>query len=465
MGLQGKLIEYIEQGKFLCALVLEDQNKRLRVLAHNGREANLPPSRIVHQSAAGFSPGGDREELVRLLREKGERRQALMAEVDLAGIWELAQESAQTAFSPSFLAELAFGAAGDDQVAALLRCVIEDKLYFKYKEGQVLAYAPEVVAQLRERQEKERQQEALLTSGARGLLRLGQGEEPGDWPERAECLRLLRDYYLFGKDAPESELARELLKLSRLTRPHDPYHLLVRTGEWTADENIPLLRQQLPTDFTPEALARAASLREPDGDELVASGRRDLRHLELLTIDGEATRDYDDALHLERRGGDFLVGIHIADVAHYVQPGDPLYAEAVRRITSVYLPDRQIPMLPTAVSEGVCSLIAGRPRAAMSFLVLLSSRGEVLDFDLVRSVVTVKRQLSYRQADTMLAKDKELKTLADLSQQLRQRRVEKGAVIMPIPDVDIRLEPELAISLSDVDTPSRTLIAELMVLA
>jgi exoribonuclease-2 len=468
MGLQGKLIEYIEQGKFICALVLEDQNKRLRVFAQNGREVNLPPSRLVHGSSTGYSLEGSREELSKLLRETGTRRQALMAEVDLPGIWELAQESAQTSFTPSFLAELSFGNdASDDQEAALLRCVFEDKLYFKYKEGQVITHPPQVVEQLLQRREKERQEEALLTSGARGLAQLGQGQAPEEWPERAECLRLVRDYYLFGKDAPGSEMARELLKRAHLTRPHDPFHLLVRAGEWEQDENIPLLRQELPTEFTAEALAQAESISEPPAEELIAARRHDLRHLDLLTIDGETTRDYDDALHLERQGDNFLVGIHISDVAHYVHPGAPLYEEAVRRTTSIYLPDRQIPMLPPAVSEGVCSLIAGRPRAAMSFLVLLSPAGEVLDFDLVQSVVRVKRQLSYPQVEQMLAKDRELQTLAALSQQLRRRRVEKGAVILPIPDVDIRLEPkgDIAITISEVDTPSRTLVAEFMVLA
>ncbi|MEJ2032543.1 MAG: RNB domain-containing ribonuclease [Deltaproteobacteria bacterium] len=419
MGLQGKLIEYIEQGKFICALVLEDQNKRLRVFAQHGREVNLPPSRLVHGSSTGYSLEGSREELSKLLRETGTRRQALMAEVDLPGIWELAQESAQTSFTPSFLAELSFGNdASDDQEAALLRCVFEDKLYFKYKEGQVMTHPPQVVEQLLQRREKERQEEALLTSGARGLAQLGQGQAPEEWPERAECLRLVRDYYLFGKDAPGSEMARELLKRAHLTRPHDPFHLLVRAGEWEQDENIPLLRQELPTEFTAEALAQAESISEPPTEELIAARRHDLRHLDLLTIDGETTRDYDDALHLERQGDNFLVGIHISDVAHYVHPGAPLYEEAVRRTTSIYLPDRQIPMLPPAVSEGVCSLIAGRPRAAMSFLVLLSPAGEVLDFDLVQSVVRVKRQLSYPQVEQMLAKDRELQTLAALSQQL-----------------------------------------------
>jgi exoribonuclease II len=467
MILLGKIIEYVEQGRFICALVLEDQNKRLRVLNQNGREVNLPFSRVVHQTKAKYPAGDSREETGKLLRATAEIRQALMAEVDLAELWELARESPELTFTPEFLTELAFGEAGDDRVAAFLRCVFEDRLYFKYKEGKVIAHAAEVVAQLQLRLEKERRQEALLTSGARGLMQLAQGPPPNDWPERETCLRLVRDYYLFDNEAPESETARELLKRAQLTRPHDPYHLLIRAGLWQPHENIHLLRQELPVDFAVEALALAASFSEPDPETLAGAGRRDLRHLPLLTIDGAATRDYDDALHLEKRGENFLVGIHISDVAHYVKPGDPLFTEATRRTTSIYLCDRQVPMLPPAISEGICSLIAGRPRAAVSFLVLLSPEGEVLDFDFTPSLVRVERQLSYGQADKMIATDQELKTLAALSLKLRQKRVEKGAMLLPIPDVDIRIRggEEIEIKLMEVDTPSRTLVAEFMVLA
>jgi exoribonuclease II len=467
MSLQGKIVEYIEQGRFICAMVLEEQNRRLRVVNQNGRDVNLPFSRIVHQSGGRF-PAESRDEIEQILRETAEKRQHLMQEVNLAELWELTRESPEVSFTASFLAELAFGAgSGDDQVAAFLRCVFEDRLYFKYKDGMVIAHPPEVVEQLQTRQEKERQKEVLLTAGARGLMELAKGEVPNDFPERETCLRLVRDYYLFGNEAPESETARELLKRAHLTRPHDPFNLLVRAGVWHPHENIHLLRQQLPVEFAAEAITQADSLSEADPETLIAAGHRDLRHLPLLTIDGESTRDYDDALHLEKRGENYLVGIHVTDVAHFVKPGDPLYMEAVRRATSIYLPDRQIPMLPPFISEGICSLIAGRPRAALSFLVLLSPRGEVVDFDIISSLVTVKRQLSYPRADQMISHDEELRILAALSLELRQRRLEKGAMLLPIPDVDIRIGPdeEIEIALSDVDTPARTLVAEFMVLA
>ena len=469
MTAQGKLGEYIEQGKFLCAFVVEDTGKRLRLLNQNGREVSLSQSRLVHLSQAALPGQLSREDILRELKEVAERRREMMAVVDLAGIWELAVEEPESVFEPRFLAELSFGEnASDDHVAAFLRCLFIDRLYFKYKEGRITVHSAEVVEQLRHQQEKEKQKEALLDNGGKGLLQIWEGDVAADWPEREECLQMVRDYYLHGNDAPESAAARELLKRSGLTRPHDAFHLLVKAGMWDANENLPFLRQELADTFPEEVLAEAAAIPEPDVASLCAEKRRDLTHLPLLTIDGAETRDYDDALHVEKKGDNYLVGIHISDVAHYVRPDQPLFIEALNRVTSLYFPERQVPMLPPELSQGCCSLIAGQPRAAVSFMVELSPDGEVLDFDLLASVVMVKRQLSYPEAEAMAESDDELRMLADLSRKLQQRRVAAGALLIPIPDVNIKLtdggEP-VAVELSDVDTVSRSLVAEFMVLA
>ena len=471
MTAQGKLGEYVEQGKFICAFVVEDAGKRLHLLNQNGREVSLSLSRLVHLSQASSfaSVQLPREEMLRELKEVAERRRELMAQVDLAGIWELAVEEPESVFEPRFLAELSFGEdATDDHVAAFLRSIFVDRLYFKYKEGRITVHSAEVVAQIRHQQELEQQKEALLENGGRGLLQIWEGDADAAWPEREGCLLMVRDYYLRGNDAPESATARELLRRAGLTHPHDGFHLLVKAGVWGVHENLPFHRQELADAFSEEALAQAAAIPTPDVGALCADRRRDLTALPLLTIDGAETRDYDDALHIEKRGDNYLVGIHISDVAHYVRPGDALYAEALNRVTSLYFPERQVPMLPPAISQGCCSLIAGQPRAAVSFMVELSPAGEVLDFDLLASVVMVKRQLSYGEAEKMVESDEELRLLADLSQKLQQRRVAAGALLIPIPDVNIRLtdggEP-VAVELSDVDTVSRTLVAEFMVLA
>ncbi len=465
MTLQGKIIEYIDQSRFICALVIEDNGKRLRLVNQNGREMNLPLGRVIHQTDQRYPLELSREDIQRMLKETTARRQELTSLVNLAEIWELAVEEDDSAFSPDFLAELNFGGEiTDEHVAAFLRCVFSDRLFFKYREGRVLVHSQEVVEQLKDKAAKEKAREELLEKGAEALQNLMRGKDIDDWPEREKCLSLLADYYLHGNEAPQSSTTRELLKRARLTRPHDPFYLLVAAGVWDENENIPLLKKELPVEFS-DAVMAEADVAEPSADELLAAGRRDLRHLELLTIDGASTRDFDDALHLEERDNGILVGIHIADVTPWVPVGSALFNEALERGTSLYFPEGQIPMLPESLSQGVCSLLKDKPRPAISFLVLLSSSGEVLEFELCRSVVSVKRRLTYSDAGKMLEHDKELQVLARLSQALRERRLENGALLLPIPDVNIRIGEQVQVTLSDVDTPARTLVAEFMVLA
>jgi exoribonuclease-2 len=467
MSLQGKIIEYIEQGRFICAMVVEEGAKRLRLLNQNGREVNLPAARLVHKTNVSYPVNQSRDDIVKLLKDADLTRADMMAQVALEEIWQVVIEEEGQSFTPQFLAGLSFGEdAGDDHVAAFLRTIFVDRLYFKYKEGRVIAHSAEVVEQLQAKRQKEKQQEALLDRGAENLRLMVQGQAPEYWPERELCLEMVRDYYLFGNDAKESSLTRALLKKAGLTRPHDVYHLLIKAGIWQMDENVALLRYELPVEFGDQELSEAA-VAEPSAEELLADKRKDFRALPLLTIDGPATRDFDDALHIEKKGGNFLVGIHIADVAHYVKPDSALYQEASRRMTSIYFPEAQIPMLPPQLSEGVCSLIAGKVRAAQSFMVLLSPRGEVLEYEIVSSVVEVKRQLAYGESDQLVGDDPELRDLARLADQLLRRRVEAGALILPIPDVNVRLADDNAVSveLMPVDTPSRSLVQEFMVLA
>jgi len=466
MTLQKKLIEYIEQGRFLCALVVDDNGKRLRLINQNGRDVNLPVARVLHHSATAIPEGGSREETIKKLKAVDGRRQEIAEMIDLKEIWDLASESAEEAFEPRFLTELCFGeTATDDHVAAFLRRIFEDRLYFKYKEGKILAHAPEVVEQLKLRQEQERQREELLSNGAKGLQQIWDGDRDYDWPEREEALKLVRDYYLFGNDADESTLGRTLLKDAGLTAPHDAFFLLVKAGIWDANENIGLLKYELPVAF-PEPVIEESKAAGREAGDFSTPGRRDLRHLPLLTIDGENTRDHDDALHLEKRGENYLVGIHISDVAYYIKPGSALFEESVRRVTSVYFPDGMVPMLPANLSEGICSLKAGQDRAAMSFLVLLSPAGDVLESEITASVVNVKRQLSYKEAEQLVETDDELATLVVLSRRLKKKRIDAGALLLPIPDVNIFIHhDQIQVSLAEVDTPARALIAEFMVLA
>ena len=465
------MIEYLDNGRFICALVTESQPKKLRLINQNGRELNLPESRVVHCSNETHPTELSRESVIKHLQDTTEKRSSLMGLVNLREIWELTSEDGSNSFSPIFLTELIFGSeATDDTVAAFLRCVFEDRLFFKYKEGRILANSPEKVAQLEIQQQKEAKRDELVKSGAGTVARiLESNPSPGQLDSlQMEVLSIIRDYYLYGTDAAESDAAQKILKSAGLHKIHDPFHLLVKAGLWSANENLPLLRNELPINFSLAARQQAELILQRGQNELFDDkGRTDLTHLSPITIDGPTTLDFDDALTIEEQDGNYLVGIHISDVAHYVRPGDQLFAEAMRRGTSIYFPEGQVPMLPRHLSQGICSLIQDENRAALSFMILLSPEAEILRVRIFPSIIRVKRRLTYEEVDKMLTTDKEIRLLDMLRKKLRSQRLASGALLLPFPDVNIFIDHhgKVHVNLAKSDTPARTIVSEMMILA
>lgn len=469
----GRIIEYLDNGKFVCALVTESQPKRLRLINQNGREVNLPVSRVVHCSTSTHPTDSTREALTKHLRDTTDKRLSLMNNIDLKEIWELTADESSNAFSPSFLAELTFGEeASDDTVSAFLRCVFIDKLFFKYKEGRILANSPEKVEQLQVQQEKEAKRAQLINEGSDAISAIINSNpifsQKDMTPLQEEVLGAVKSYYLFGTDAPESDVAQQILKKAGLHSPHDPYHLLVKSGVWSQHENIPLLRQELPVNFSLAARQQAEHILQRGQDELFNDpDRKDFTHLCPITIDGPTTLDFDDALTIQEENGNFLLGIHISDVAHYVRPGDPLFLEAMRRGTSIYFPEGQIPMLPRHLSQGICSLVQDETRATFSFMFLLSPEAEVLKVRIFPSIIKVSRRLTYDEVDKVLESDSEIRLLNQIKTKLRKKRLEQGALLLPFPDVNIFIDNQgkVHVNLAKSDTPARTIVSELMILA
>jgi exoribonuclease-2 len=467
----GSLIEYLDNGKFTCALVTESQPTRVRLLNQNGREVNLPVSRIVHCSRFNHQTAEDRTALVKFLQDTTRKRHSLMEQIDLETLWELIVAENSETFEPSFLAELMFGrTADDDLVSAFLRSVFRDRLFFKYREGKITAHPPEKVEQLKHQREKEAEKRTLIDEACALLARISdQGEQAAPFTQSEQnILSLVQDYYLFGKESKDADTGALILKQSGYNRPHDPYHILVKSGFWPKNVNVGLLRHQLPVSFAVPARHQAERLLRTGNEQLFADpDRLDLTHLKPLTIDGITTLDFDDALSIEEQDGNYLVGIHISDVAHYVRPGDPLFQEAMARGTSVYFPEGQIPMLPRHLSQGICSLIQGEIRAAFSHLILLSPEAEVLKVSISPSIIKVARRLSYEDGDRLAETDPELRLLALLKNKLRRRRIEAGALLLPFPDVNIHLDANarVSVSLGRTDTTARTIVSELMILA
>ncbi|WP_028318155.1 ribonuclease catalytic domain-containing protein [Desulfobulbus elongatus] len=468
----GSLIEFIDGGRFLCGLVSGVAEKKIQLLSQNGREINLPEARVLSVSRQLYPCNAGREATTALLREHNDGRFALAGTIDLEPLWEIVCEETDSEFSPDFLTELHFGGVvDDDQRAAFLRAVFADPLFFKYKNGQIVAHTPEQVAHLRQQRQREQEKALLLERAAQELQAIVRGEPaaPADWPDRERCLHWLAQSILFGSEAPEDEFIRQVLKKAGLTAPHAGHELLVKAGVWDQDENLALLRSDQPVEFPEACLHITETLHEATAEELLGDPKRkDLRGLPILTIDGTSTRDFDDAVHIAcKENGQIELGIHITDVSYYVPVKSPLFAEAKERSTSIYFPEGHIPMLPKQLSLDLCSLIQGRIRPTISFLVTLNPDGSLIHSTIVPAVIEVKRQLSYREADNLIDRDPELAALNVVRQQLRQQRVDRGALLLSLPDVniDIRDREHIQVYLSPVDTPARNLISECMILA
>ena len=184
-----------------------------------------------------------------------------------------------------------------------------------------------------------------------------------------------------------------------------------------------------------------------------ASRRKDLRDLRTFTIDGEEAKDFDDAVSIERlEGGGYRLYVSIADVSHYVKDGSALDREAYERGTSVYFPGMVIPMLPEALSNGICSLNPGVDRLAFTVEMDFTPRGKLKRADFYESLIRSKERLTYTQVKRILVdKDpdlmeryreivKDLKAMEGLCRTLRKKRMEKGSIDFDLPEADVVLD-------------------------
>lgn len=211
----------------------------------------------------------------------------------------------------------------------------------------------------------------------------------------------------------------------------------------------------LPVEFPEKVMNQAERVPEEVSDADMA-GRKDLREWVMVTIDGEDAKDLDDAVSLTRTedGKNWILGVHIADVANYVQERSALDREALHRGTSVYLADRVIPMLPHRLSNGICSLNAGVDRLAMSCIMTVDAKGDVIDHEICESVICVNERMSYTSVKKILEDHDEEETtryidlvpmfeeMEQLAGILRNRRHQRGSIDFDFPESKIMLDEE-----------------------
>lgn len=216
-----------------------------------------------------------------------------------------------------------------------------------------------------------------------------------------------------------------------------------------------MIKYNLAHDF-PDSVKQAAASVDTKVEESEKINRKDLRGLMMVTIDGEDARDFDDAISLELIKDGYRLGVHIADVSHYVKPGDVIDKEAFNRATSVYFPDRVLPMLPFELSNGICSLIENNDRLAMTAMMDIDNKGKVRNYDIFPSLIRVNKRMTYNKVARILERRtnnegiddlKEYESLynwfdlmAELADVLTKKRADRGAVFFDFPELKIYVD-------------------------
>ncbi|MDD4775707.1 MAG: ribonuclease R [Syntrophomonas sp.] len=218
-----------------------------------------------------------------------------------------------------------------------------------------------------------------------------------------------------------------------------------KKGQPGVDIQIVIKKHGLREGFSAAVLEEARRVDRPVAAAEV-SGRRDLRRVRMVTIDGEDAKDLDDAVSIERVKVGYRLGVHIADVSHYVKEDSKLDKEACERGTSVYLVDKVLPMLPPELSNGICSLNAGQDRLAMSCLMDLDPSGKVRKYEIVPSVIHVQQRMTYTAVNRILDEDdaetlrsypeliEDFRLMKELADILRAERMKRGALDFDFPE-------------------------------
>jgi len=429
-------------------------------------EAHIPHSRILFKTGKTIST-------VEELQEFWKQCENLSSQIDLKNIWEITNGT-PSPVSIKNLTELYWGPiTNTTHEVALVLHMESGQEYFKYDGDSYLPKSRESVLEMQKRREQKCQDLERTSIFIRNLL---QGNLPQEITGiESELLHHIREYAIHGTEYQSNQKVHDLLgSLDRNTRDLQQYcyDLLVSAGLFSKDEPIEIHRAGITTDFSENVLKYANTLQ--NAKDISRSQRKDLTNLPTITIDDVETRDRDDALSIiadPDTSQIHQIAIHITDTSNIIHPDSPLDSEARKRMSTIYLPEGEIDMLPPNISHDIGSLQEGKTRNAISILIYLSHSGEVSNFEVVSSVIQSDASLTYTEVDIALEKPNHkwhstLNSFKKISELLRKNRESAGAINIDRTEMSIKLTPEGEVKVRTLhrSSPGRILVSEFMIL-
>lgn len=463
----GNIVEYIDRQKIMCAVILEVKNQRLRLLTESNREVNLSANRLSHTCGTCLDLSMGRNKMVNTLKEIVGRRNALINDIDIKELWEVLNTE-QEWIDLKTMTEFCFpDSPNDDHESAVVRAFFKNRLYFKFQHDRFFPNTQDQVERKIAHEREIARRNRFIQEGGDWLANVINDNHPLIPEDKLHIVELLKSFYLFGKENENYDLSKAILARAGIDPDEELFSVLVKLGVFGKNENIELYRYDISTVFSDEVNQYANRLIVSTQNSIDTKHRKDLTMLPLMTIDGQATLDFDDAISLEDFGDHYRLGIHIADVGHFVKKGDIIDQEALSRGSSIYMPDQKIPMLPSSLAEDLCSLKAGQLRSAISILVNLNRSYEINSYEITPSLIRVVQQLTYYDVNIIADDNEDIVILRNIAEKFRQERISSGAVQITLPDIHIWIADDGDITVSRInrESPGRMLVSEIMIMA
>jgi exoribonuclease-2 len=474
----GTIIVYRERGRLALGVVHKAATTgkaQVEILGEDGKKVVLPLDRVVLDCKIPLSPTLPPADLKKRLQDLRDQVSTHAQTVNLKDLWELLQEENTAVFAWEELAGLLLSTEDPLAKASVLDALWSQSTYFKEKQAGF--FTPRDAKSV----EDSLHQQAVEQGRARA-----QGEflawtraqlaAPDTVPPPAGSDRFLdqlKGLALHGDNYEKKPQALKLLEEIGFRGKGHPwdvaFQLLVALGIWKEDEELSILRHQIPTRFSAEVLQAAAKVPE---FMLGQAGYTDLTSLLTFTIDDADTTEIDDALSISEDNGQIVVGVHITDAGFFIPPDEAIDRAALNRGATVYLPRGKLPMLPPVLGEDKASLVAGTVRPTLSFFAKVDVTGHLHPEKICRGAIQVGRRLSYAEADALLRSDETdpyavaLRRLDQLAQVRKALRVSQGAIVIEGEEVKVKVtDGETSVTLLPTNSPSRSLVSECMILA
>ncbi|MGD2029026.1 MAG: RNB domain-containing ribonuclease [Desulfobacterales bacterium] len=463
----GTVVEYIDSKRIICAVVLEVKNQRLRLLTETNREVNLSASRLSHKCNIRLDLSILRSTMVHALKEIASRRNALRAHVNIKELWEVLNTE-QEWIDLDTMTKLCFpDSPSCDHESAVVRAFFLNRLYFKFNHDRFFPNTENQVEQKIFQERETARKNQMIKEGGEWLKNV-LNDTPVSPPEnKTQIINILKSFYLFRKESKTYTLGKAILAKAGIDPDEETFQVLVKLGVFDKNENTDLYKYHISASFPENVMQSATGLTDLQQDFSDDPMRKDLTGLSLMTIDGQATLDFDDAISIEDHGDYYHLGIHIIDVGHFIKKGDLIDQEALVRGSSIYMPDQKISMIPACLAENLCSLKAGQLRPAISIMVKLSKSCEIIDYEIIPSLIRVERQLTYYDVNIIAQDSNEIIILLNIAEQFRQNRMAAGAVQITLPDINVWVDENNEVTVNKVnrESPGRMLVSEIMIMA